>query len=100
MLSGIKEIAVIVIVLLALFLVPRMIRPKKNTDTGSAEKEGASRKNDGLTRLAVLISALWVTVAFLLWNPFTDGLSVFAVAGILPVAFGWGCRWVWLGFKK
>jgi preprotein translocase subunit SecG len=100
MLSGIKEIVVVVLVLMGLFLLPRILRSSgasASRAAGGASGSGGTRS--GMLRLAVLLSLLWVALAAVLLNPFSGSPLPFLGAGVVPVALGWGIRWVVLGFK-
>ncbi len=100
MLSGVKEILIIGLVLLGLFLIPRLTRRGGGTERRQPVGKSADRRDGGLIRLAVLLSGLWLALAFILLNPLKGAVAPFLGAGILPIAAGWGLRWVWLGFKK
>lgn len=98
MLSGIREIIIIGCVLIGLFLLPRLLRVRKGS--ADAGPMGAAKKsNDGIMRLALLLTGLWIALALILLTPLEGGLLPFFAAGVLPVALGWGIRWVVLGFK-
>ena len=97
MLSGIKEIVIVVCVLVGLFMLPRFIR--RGGPKPASGQSQPTRKNQGLMRLAVLFSGLWVAIAAVLLNPLSGQMLPFLGAGVLPVALGWGVRWVVLGFK-
>ncbi len=100
MLSGIKEIVLVVMVLVALFMIPRFIR-SGNAPAPSSKSSGSGDQNKtGMLRLAVLLSVLWIALAMILLNPIKGELLPFMGAGVLPVALAWGIRWVVLGFKK
>ena len=97
MLSGIKEIVIVVCVLVGLFFLPRFFR------SGGQKAESSQNKqvweNQGVLRIAVLLSSLWVAIAAIFLNPLSGHMLPFLGAGVLPVALGWGIRWVVLGFK-
>jgi hypothetical protein len=97
MLSGIKEIVIVVCVLVGLFILPRFIRYGGQKAESSQNKP--VRKNQGVLRIAVLLSSLWVAIAAILLNPLSGHMLPFLGAGVLPVALGWGIRWVVLGCK-
>lgn len=97
MLSGIKEIVIVVCVLVGLFMLPRFIR--RGGQKAESGQSRPSRKNQGLMRLAILFSGFWVAIAAVLLNPLSGQMLPFLGAGVLPVALGWGVRWVVLGFR-
>ena len=100
MLSGIKEIVIIVLVLLALFLIPRFLRRGGAPESRSSGSGAGMPKNRGLFRLGILLSVLWIALAFVLLNPMQGNAVPFLGAGVLPVGLAWGVRWVVLGFRK
>ena len=100
MLSGVKEILIIALVLLGLFLIPRLMRKGGAAERRRPVAKPTARRDSGLIRLAVLFSGVWLALAFILLNPLNGAAAAFLGAGVLPVAAGWGLRWVWLGFKK
>jgi hypothetical protein len=99
MLSGIKEILIIVIVLLALFFVPRLLRKRTTGPSKMQQAQDIKHSNAGLMRLGLFLSVSWIVLAFILLNPFSGSWMPFVAGGVLPVAIGWGIRWVALGFK-
>ncbi|VGO12692.1 hypothetical protein PDESU_01246 [Pontiella desulfatans] len=99
MLSGIKEIVIIACVLAGLFVLPRMMR-RRDVARGGEKRHAPVRRNRGLLRLGLLLSVLWVALAFVLLNPLSGNLLPFLGAGVLPVGLGWGIRWVVLGFRS
>ncbi|MEI6890826.1 MAG: hypothetical protein V5783_01530 [Pontiella sp.] len=94
-----KEILVIVVILLGLFLVPRLLR--RRSPDPSAPRQSSNKKPicSGLIRLALFGSVLWMALAFALLNPLSGSWTLFIGWGILPVVLCWGIRWVVLGFK-
>lgn len=100
MLSGLKEIIIILSVLAGLFIIPRIIRMKSG-DQGTTSKKPpqASRKDSGFKRLAILLTGLWVVLAFVFLRPLSGNVMPFLAAGVLPMVVAWGIRWVVLGFK-
>ena len=99
MLSGVKEFLIIAIVLIGLFFLPRLLRSRKTDGAATSKVSVKKTGNAGLIRLALLLSGIWVVSAFFLMNPMSGKYMPFVGIGILPVALGWGIRWVVLGFK-
>ncbi|MCF7847255.1 MAG: hypothetical protein K9M45_00275 [Kiritimatiellales bacterium] len=97
---GIKEIIILVIAVLALFLGPRMMRRRAGSPaTGGGGAVGKSAKSTGYLRLAFFVSIAWVAIVAFLLKPWDGNAALFAAAGIGPVALGWGINWVLQGFK-
>jgi hypothetical protein len=99
MLSGIKEVVIVVCVLVGLFMLPRFIRLGGSKSASGEGQKQPGRKIQGLMRIAILFSVLWVVGAAVLLNPSSGRILPFLGGGVLPVAMGWGIRWVVLGFK-
>ncbi|MEE9367399.1 MAG: hypothetical protein V3V05_00895 [Pontiella sp.] len=57
------------------------------------------RKDNGLNRLAILLTGMWIALAFIFLSPLSGNVIPFLSAGVLPVALLWGIRWVVLGFN-
>ncbi|MDF7822577.1 hypothetical protein P4B35_01020 [Pontiellaceae bacterium B12227] len=99
MFTGIKEILIIVIVLLGLFLVPRLMKRRSTPKTKQQVAANEHRPKTGMLRLALFVSVLWIMLAVILLKPFDGDWIPFLVGGILPVGLFWGGRWVAQGFK-
>ncbi len=99
MLSGIKEIVIIIVVLVGLFMLPRLLRRGSVSRTDHGNPTAINDSNRGVLRLAWLCSLLWVALAAVFLNPFAGNVLLFCGVGVLPVGLGWGIRWVVLGFK-
>jgi hypothetical protein len=97
MFSGIQEILVLVIIILALFFLPRIL-------SRGQEKQAAVRKPmimlSGKIRLAVAASVLWPAVVAAFIQPWKGNLILFLYLGLGPVAVVWGSYWVFIGFRK
>lgn len=100
MTPGIKEIVILLLAVVALFVAPRMVRrggKGRSFATGHSARE--QEKSIGLLRLAVFVSVVWVVAAALLIRPWEARMILFLGAGVVPVAAGWGIRWVLQGFR-
>ncbi len=98
--SGFQEILVIVLIVLALFLVPRMRQPSRSSTPAAAEKGTAAPLLRGRTRLAIFVSLVWVGLAAAYFQPWRSQLVPFVYFGLGPVILGWGVLWVFKGFRK
>ena len=95
--SGIQEILLIVLIIVGLFLLPRLL------NRGGAEPQRATlpgRRLGGGLRLALFASVLWAAAACLRWRPWEGDVLLFVLIGLGPVALAWGLAWVALGFRK
>jgi hypothetical protein len=95
--SGITEVLLIIVIVLAIFMLPRLL---KNQPEDKIQSSNQGQKLSGWKRLAILISILWpVFFAFYL-KPWSNPWQIFLYVGICPVVAWWGIFWVFSGFKK
>ena len=95
--SGIQEILVLVVIVIVLFLLPRMVsRPAQQATRPPVQ----IKQIPGKWRLAVFISLVWLVVAALWLEPWGEDLILFAGVGALPVLIFWGAVWVVTGFLR
>ncbi len=95
--SGLQEILVLVVVVIVLFLLPRMVsRPAQQTPRPPVQ----IKQIPGKWRLAVFISLVWLVVAALWLKPWQQSPVLFAGLGALPVLIFWGAVWVVTGFLR
>ncbi|MEJ2037487.1 MAG: hypothetical protein P8X55_00950 [Desulfosarcinaceae bacterium] len=97
--SGFQEILVIVLIVLAIFFVPRM-RQAPQRRKPQAKPRSARPFFRGRTRLAIFLSLLWLGLVAAHFQPWRSGLLSFLYFGAGPVALGWGIAWVLKGFGK
>jgi hypothetical protein len=95
--SGFQEILLIVIILLAIFFIPRMTarnaaRPPMRPAVRRPPRQLGSR-----WRLAILASAIWLCGALLYFRPWEGEWVRFGAIGALPVGVAWGLYWVFAG---
>ena len=97
MFSGIQEILVLVIIILAIFFLPRILSRGQEKQVPSREPGTAL---SGKMRLAIAASALWPAVAAAFMQPWKDNLPRYIYIGAGPVAIIWIAYWVFTGFRK
>ena len=93
--SGISEILVLVIIVLAIFFIPRMMaRPEPK------QQAKPSVELTGKLRLAIAASVVWpaLTAAFL--QPWRKDLVLFLYLGFGPVLLGWAAFWIIAGYRR
>jgi hypothetical protein len=95
--SGVTEILVIVLIVLGIFMLPRMMNRNPERATRSPAR---LRRVSGWMRTAVLASLLWPAIVALFLKPWNNYWPGFFYIGIGPVALGWGIFWVLSGFPK
>ena len=95
--SGITEILLIVALILALFMLPRILSGRPEAVQRSRDP---SRPLSGRIRVAILASALWPALLAFFLEPWNGSWMIFFYAGVAPVALLWGIYWALSGFKK
>ena len=95
MLSGIQEILVLVIIILAIFFVPRMLNRKEESASQTPTITISGKK-----RLAIAASILWPALMAGYFQPWKSNLVMFFYIGPGPVLFIWLVYWVFVGFRK
>jgi hypothetical protein len=98
-LSGLTEIFVILLIVVALFFLPRMAS-RSTTSVGNAPPASLMKKLSGRRRLAILASLLWLTAMALWLEPWVENRTLFVGIGAVPVIACWGGCWVISGFRK
>ena len=100
MFSGIQEILLILLIVLAIVFLPRMTGRRQ---TPVAKGHGRRRpylRLSGPLRLAILGSIAWLFMAAVYFEPWHRDLPPFLYAGAGPVALFWGILWIAAGFRK
>ncbi len=98
MFSGMQEILLIVVIVLGIFLLPRMMKPLP-----PPQKVMLGRpilRFSWALRLAIILSLLWSVAWALYFKPWQQDAIAFITLGIGPVAVGWGLKWVLAGMKN
>ena len=97
---GVKEVILLSIFIVMLFLLPRMLKSGSGFSTSRGVGFSAqNRKSIGYLRLALFVSVLWIAAAMLILKPWENQWVSFMALGVGPVALGWGIRWVIEGFR-
>jgi hypothetical protein len=100
MFSGIQEILVLVGILGAILLLPRIgSHSRPPVPVRRLFSNPLARLSGGM-RLAVSASLLWPLGAAVYLEPWQNGTRAFLLAGLLPVAVFWGIVWVTAGFRN
>jgi hypothetical protein len=98
MFSGIQEILLIVVILLGIFLLPRMLKPQP-PPRETIRRRPIPRLSWTL-RLAIVVSILWVAAWTIHLKPWRQDVTPFVLVGLGPVVVGWSLRWVLAGLKN
>ncbi len=95
--SGFIEILIIIAIILAIILLPRVLRRQPESDIRHTNHV---IKLTGWNRLAILVSFLWLVFFALYLRPWDKEWQIFIYVGITPVILCWGIFWIFLGFRK
>lgn len=98
MFSGIQEVLLIVLILLGIFLVPRMVKPRQLPQKVVLRRPNL--KLSGALRLAIVMSILWPLAWAAYFKPWQHEAIPFTVIGIGPVVVGWSVNWIVAGMKN
>ena len=93
--SGIQEILVLVIIILAIFFLPRIM--SKQTAQKMAKPAFVLT---GKLRLAIAASVIWPALMAAFLKPWQKDLVLFLYIGIGPVFLAWAIFWVFTGFRN
>ena len=93
--SGISEILVLVLIVLAIFFIPRvMAKPEARRPAKPAVEL------TGKLRLAIAASVVWPAIIAAFLQPWRKDLVLFLYLGFGPVLIGWGAFWIMTGFRR
>ena len=95
--SGVTEILLIIVIVLAIFFLPRLAA-KRNSGDNYRDKQYL--KVSGKMRIAILVSVIWPAAFAIIMEPWNDGVIRYICIGLAPVAFLWGVWWVIVGYRK
>ena len=98
MFSGIQEILLILLIVLGIFLVPRMMKPRPTPPKVVLRRPVL--KFSWTLRLAIVMSVLWPLACAAYFKPWQQAVIPFTVIGIGPVLVGWSVHWVLAGMKN
>ncbi len=92
---GIQEILILIIIVVAIVLVPRMIGRRQET---VPVKPAVALS--GRMRLAIAASLLWPAIMAVVFKPWRQDPVIFFYVGLGPVALAWIVFWVMVGFRR
>jgi len=94
--SGIQEILVIVLLIVALLVVPRMFGNRHRSSAPKPPRPPLS----GPIRLAIIASIAWPLAMAALLQPWHHQWLIFSGLGLAPVLTGWSVAWVLHGYRR
>lgn len=95
--SGFMEILLIIAVILAIFMLPRLMN-RQQEDKIPQSYQGL--RLTGWGRSAVVASLLWPALVALYVKPWNTEWHPFLYLGFGPVVLAWGIFWVLRGFRR
>jgi hypothetical protein len=98
MFSGIQEVLLIVLIVLGIFLVPRMMGPKPEAKQPIVRRP--ARSISWRLRLCIVLSILWPLCCAVYFKPWNQDILRFSVIGIGPVVLGWSVSWILAGMRR
>lgn len=98
MISGIQEVLLIVVILLAILFIPRMMAPKRRVAPKTAFQMRRLVNLSVRWRLALAVTFLWLLGGTLYFRPWQAGSEQFLFFGVGPVIIGWCVAWVIAGY--
>ncbi len=93
--SGMQEILILVVIITAIFFLPRVISRGK----GKKQLEQVFALS-GKMRLAIGTSVSWPLLVAAVIQPWQKNMPLFLYIGFGPVVFGWIMNWVLHGFRN
>jgi hypothetical protein len=99
LLSGVQEILLIILLILALVILPRIFSPKQPPAAAVSVRAERSLLS-GKFRLAILISFLWLFGLSAVYAPWRGQWLAYFYAGCGPLIVVWGLYWVVSGFRS
>ncbi|MDJ0782722.1 MAG: hypothetical protein QNJ22_12165 [Desulfosarcinaceae bacterium] len=97
--SGFQEILLIVLILLAIFFIPRISARNTGSPSPGPLPRRLPHPLSGRLRLAILTSVVWLCGASLYFRPWQGDWVAFGAIGALPLVVAWGVYWVISGYR-
>ncbi|MCF8124719.1 MAG: hypothetical protein K9J51_00670 [Desulfotignum sp.] len=87
--TGISEILVLILLISAILILPRMLKPPPARNPGEKIARLSKKK-----RAAIVASILFPGVCALVIKPWEGHLVMFASIGLVPMVLAWAFYWV------
>ena len=100
MFSGIQEILLILIIVLAIVFLPRITGRRQASVVNGRSRRRPHLKLSGPLRLAILGSIAWLFLTAVYFDPWHRALPPYLYFGAGPVLLFWGILWIAVGFRN
>jgi len=100
MFAGIQEILVLVVIILAIFFLPRILSKQEKKKSSKHLITRNISLISGRMRLAITSSLIWPLFVAGYLEPWKKDVLPFLYIGMGPVICGWSLRWILGGFRK
>ena len=100
MVAGIQELLLLILIVMAIILVPRMTTKSKKHAPLKFLRRPKITYFTGKLRLAIVLSLLWPGIIALYFTPWHTGWKPFVIVGLGPVVIVWSVIWVMAGYKN
>lgn len=100
MFSGLQEIFLILLVVLAIFLLPRLTGRRQAAAVPGPVNRRPRPRLSGPLRSAILASLAWLFLTAVYYEPWQRDLARYLFAGAAPVSLFWGILWIVAGFRN
>ena len=95
--SGVMEILVVVLIIVGIFMLPRLLNRNPESDT---KPQARGMRFSWRMRTAILASLLWPAALAFFLKPWNNHWVIFIYIAVGPVVLAWGIFWVASGFRK
>ncbi|MFZ0726762.1 MAG: hypothetical protein WAO07_14885 [Desulfobacterales bacterium] len=100
MFSGLQEILLILLIVLAIFFLPRLAARRRAPVAPDRVTRRPRPRLSGPLRTAILASLVWLFLTAVHFEPWQRNLTPYLYAGAAPVALFWGVLWIVTGFRQ
>ena len=97
--SGFHEILIVVIIILAIFFVPRLTAKQAQHHRFPVRAKSLPALT-GKLRLLIVFSIMWPILLALYFEPWHKSPIPFVYVAVLPVIISWAGYWVIVGYRK
>lgn len=98
--SGLQEIVLILFLILAIFVLPRILGRGKSGPKPSVTPRLPASVLTGRMRLALALSVVWPLLTAAYFKPWGGDWVPYGCAGPGPVVLAWCAWWVREGFRR